>query len=244
MMTSLPRSVPELGIVHVYLSTVADRGDDGIRQDALLLSPSERQIAQRFVFDKDRKLYCMAHALLRRVLSNYTQLAPDALHFELGSHGKPALSRVHHPALTQLRFNLSHSQDVAACALTTGIDVGIDVEAPQRGAPLDVADRFFSPSEVRELRSLPTDLQASRFFEYWTLKESYIKARGLGLALPLHAFSFSLPAQQSITISFTHEIVDTPSDWHFWTWLHRRRYQVSVAIQSRELMPNIVLCSE
>lgn len=238
---ALPHSFPALGVVHVYLSTVAERGADGLRRDAQLLSPQEQLIAQRFVFDKDRHLYCMAHALLRRVLARHTQLDPDAIWFEQGPHGKPELSRAHHPLLTQLRFNLSHSQDVAACAVTSCFDVGIDVEDPQRGAPLDVADRFFSPSEVRELRSLPSESQPDRFFEYWTLKESYIKAKGLGLALPLDGFSFSLSTQQPIAISFTHAIADTPSDWHFRTWLHRRRYRVSVGIQSRELTPDIVL---
>lgn len=243
MTSALPRSFPALGTVQVYLSTVADRGLEGLRSDFGLLRPSEQQIAQRFVFDKDRNLYAVAHALLRRVLARHAACEPDTLVFEQGSHGKPELSRTHHPALTQLRFNLSHSHDVVACAVTTSFDVGIDVEDPQRGAPLDVADRFFSPSEVRDLRSLPIDSQPSRFFEYWTLKESYIKARGLGLALPLDGFSFALsaiPSTQPIRIAFAASIADIPSDWHFQTWLHRQRYRVSVAVRSADRTPQLV----
>lgn len=220
------------GEVHLFAVTVADRGPDGLREDRALLDTREQQLAARFVFDKDRNLYTVAHAMLRRSLSLFAHVNPVSWCFEFGSHGRPELSRAAHPSLSQLRFNLSHSQDIAVCAVTTKFDVGIDVEKTDRVAPLDVADRFFAPSEVAALRALPDQAQSERFFQYWTLKESYIKARGLGLSLPLEQFAFEIKERRPVRISFGEQIRDEPKDWVFETWSLRQRYQVSLGVRS------------
>ena len=225
-------STLQLGKVDLFSVTVDERGDEGLRQDWALLDEHEQRLAARFVCAKDRNLYIIAHAMLRRSLSQFVDVSPSDWCFEFGPQGRPELSGTAHPQLSQLRFNLSHSHRIAVCAITSTFDVGIDVEDSTRSAPLDVADHFFSASEVATLRSLPINCQAERFFQYWTLKESYIKARGLGLSLPLDQFAFELSMNAPIGISFGAKIADDPRDWCFQSWVFRQQYRVSLAVRN------------
>jgi hypothetical protein len=94
----------------------------------------------------------------------------------------------------------------------------VDVEDSQRSARagLNSLASYFSAQEVEELRKLPADQQAQRFFAYWTLKESYIKARGLGLAIPLDKFSFLFEANQLKGFSVHPDLQDDADCWQFW----------------------------
>jgi len=92
----------------------------------------------------------------------------------------------------------------------------VDVETVERrGRTIEIADRYFAPDEVRDLHALPDDRRRERFFEYWTLKESYIKARGMGLAIPLEQFSFELEPGRPIRIDIDSRLADDPRLWQF-----------------------------
>jgi 4'-phosphopantetheinyl transferase len=114
-----------------------------------------------------------------------------------------------------LRFNISHTDGLIACAVTIGREVGVDVENIGRRLLHDVAGRHFAPNEVRDLRQLPDDEQQRAFFDYWTLKEAYIKARGFGLALPLGDFAFKLNPPAPPVIAFEPALEDDPATWQF-----------------------------
>jgi len=155
------------------------------------LTPDERQRASRFKFEKDRVHFIVARGALRDILSRYLGTPPDGISFSHGEFGKPALAGA--AADSQLRFNASHSHGVALYAVNRGRDVGLDLELMREDfAGLEIAERFFSPREVQALRALPRDLQTAAFFNCWTRKEAYIKARGEGLSHPLHGFTVSL----------------------------------------------------
>lgn len=95
------------------------------------------------------------------------------------SNGQPILAGS--PEGKGLKFNLTNTQGLVACVVTKDRDVGIDAEHIHRAAgSLDIAGRFFAPTEVQALRAFPAEEQTKRFFDIWTPKESYIKARGLG----------------------------------------------------------------
>lgn len=180
-----------------------------------LLTPEERTRMARFHFERDRHRYLITRALVRTVLSRYAPIAPADWIFEPGPHGRPYITNLH-PLAQQLRFNLSHTDGLVVLAVTTGREVGVDTESTARTAPLEVADRFFSRQEAQALRALPAAEQAHRFWELWTFKESYIKARGLGLSLPLSKFSLQLDADARVDIGFDDGLDDSPARWRFW----------------------------
>jgi 4'-phosphopantetheinyl transferase len=191
-----------------------------------LLSADERARLERFRFERDRLLFLVAHALLRITLSRCSDVAPEAWQFGAGSHGRPEIAA---PA-SRMRFSLSHTQGLAACAVVLDRDIGVDVESLSRETAVDVAERFFSPREVRELRETPIDDRHGRFLEYWTMKEAYVKARGLGLSLPLDRFSVYNSRHGDWRISFEPPLNDDPARWWLWSSRVGSTHQAALAI--------------
>lgn len=209
---------------------------DEIRDPALLdayrglMTPAEAERQARFMFAKGRHEHLVTRALVRTTLSRYAPVDPRAWSFAIGERGRPEIAGPE--GAPPLRFNLSHTDGLIACLVTHDLDVGVDVEDTLRtSSTVDIADRFFSPSEVRELRAQPAERQRTRFFEYWTLKEAYIKARGMGLALPLDQFSFHLDEGPEIRISFDPRLVDDPESWQFSLYRPSGRHMMAAAIR-------------
>lgn len=199
-----------------------------------LLTDDEREKRDRYRFEKDRHTCLVTRALVRTTLSRYADVAPDAWRFVTNEHGRPEISE---PASARwLRFNLSHTNGLVVCLVARGRRVGVDVEDRERsGRLLDVAERYFSTAEVEALRSLPRPEQLERFFLYWTLKESYIKARGMGLAIPLGRFSFALESvsERGIRIQLDPRLEDDPERWWFTVMSHGRRHLIAASVESR-----------
>lgn len=195
-----------------------------------LLSPPEVVRHGRFHFEKDRHCYLVTRCLVRTVLSRYVpQIAPQDWVFEPGAYGRPQITNPQ-PAAQALRFNLSHCDGLVVLAITAGREVGIDTENTSRHAPLKVADHFFSQHEAQALRSLPAAEQACRFWELWTFKESYIKARGIGVSLPLAQFSIDLATEGRVSIGFDG-IADTPATWQLWQYKPGPHHLVALCLQ-------------
>jgi 4'-phosphopantetheinyl transferase len=143
-----------------------------------LLSSDERSRAVRFVRQIDRDRFVKAHSTVRTVLARYTGIAAAEVEFELSPHGRPALKSVPH-----LDFNLSHSGDLALIALRRGGRVGVDVEQTRPDIiESEVAERFFSRSELAQLGELRETEQVNAFYRCWTRKEAYLKALGCGIS--------------------------------------------------------------
>ena len=187
-----PPDAPGLadGEVHVWAAPL-DPSAEAIRSHAALLAPDERARADRFRFDRDRRRFTVARGVLRTLLGRYLEVDPRRVAFRYESHGKPALGG--ELAAHGLRFNVSHSGEMALFAFTAGRDLGVDVEEvrPMEDG-LDIAERFFSQAEVEAFRALPAEIRDDAFFNCWTRKEAYIKAVGEGLSFPLHVFDVSL----------------------------------------------------
>ena len=147
--------------------------------------------------DVHRNRFIAGRALLRDLLAGYLGQPPEAIRFAYNEWGKPALA----PGFVtrDLRFNLSHSEDLAMYAFVLDRDVGVDLEMIRAEVANErVAGNFFSASEVATLRALPLEHQAEGFFNCWTRKEAYVKARGQGLSIELKSFDVSLiPGQEA-----------------------------------------------
>lgn len=155
------------------------------------LSAEEWERARRFYFPRDRVRFLATHTILRLILARYLEMPPEALVFDQNAYGKPHLAPNAHEA--GLGFNLSHSHQAALLAVAREREVGIDLEWIRADfATLEIAERFFSPRETEVLKSLPPEVQSESFFNCWTRKEAFIKAKGLGLSLPLDRFDVSL----------------------------------------------------
>ena len=182
-----------------------------------LLDTAERDRAARFVFERHRRQHIAAHALKRLMLSAMGGAPPRSWTFEAPSGGKPKVvtPRVVTPAGGPghgPHFNISHCDGLVACAISDDLELGVDVEPVARKAPLDLAQTYFAPEEVRWLASLPSAEQPLGFFRLWTLKEAYIKATGLGLAQPLHDFAFAF---DPLRVLFHDPALGDPRVWRF-----------------------------
>lgn len=192
-----------------------------------LLSPEEQVRCDRFLHAGARREYLVGRWLLRTTLA--AELGADAASLRLveGEHGALSL-----PAPATLRFNLSHTKGLVAVAACDGHDVGVDVEDRlRRGRTTEIAHRFFSPSEVAALQALPEEARSDRFFAIWTLKEAYIKARGLGLALPLATFSFDLDTDPAgVAFSVSPAAGDAAPRWRFERLDPTPRHRLAIAV--------------
>ncbi len=151
------------------------------------LSTDEKARAGRFHFQRDRNHFANTRGILRELLGRYLNRAPTHLEFDYGPRGKPTLR-----GEPSVQFNVSHSHGMALLAFAIGRQLGVDVEQIRPFAGEKIAERYFSPQEVMELRRLPAILHDEGFFLCWTRKEAYIKAGGEGLHVPLKSFHVSL----------------------------------------------------
>jgi 4'-phosphopantetheinyl transferase len=178
------------GDVHVWRASL-DLAAEQVDYYRALLAPDEQARADRFHFPSGRDHFIVAHGILRAMLARYLTLEPGELRFGYSRYGKPSLAE--ETGGTKLCFNLSHAHGLALYAVNHGREVGIDVEYVRADLAYEqIAERFFSPGEVSVLRSLPAADRIEAFFNCWTRKEAYIKARGEGLSHPLERFDVSL----------------------------------------------------
>ncbi len=194
------------------------------------LTDDERSRRDRYVREVDRHTFVVTRALVRSVLSQHGPFAPDEWRFDVNAHGCPSVVD-RQAGDPRLCFNVSHTAGLVALAVARGHRVGVDVEDARRAMRHDVAGHHFAPAEVADLRALPAEAQPRGFFEYWTLKEAYIKARGMGLALPLDAFAFALRLPDPPTISFVPGFDDVPERWQFWQAWPTAAHRLSLAIE-------------
>jgi 4'-phosphopantetheinyl transferase len=130
----------------------------------------------------DRIRFIAARGELRLRLASYIDTRPESIVFGVGPHGKPFLRKPASP----LQFNLSHSGELAALVVTSGFRCGIDIERVRsKISDQALARRFFSARENAWLQSLPAGQRRHGFFRIWSVKESILKAEGLGISVPL-----------------------------------------------------------
>ena len=233
MHASLPDSE-----IHLWCAFYAQIDTELLDAYRPLLSDEESAQAARFYFERDRHRYLATRALVRTVLSQYAPVAPEQWVFEKNDYGRPSIGG---PTVPDFNFNITHTRDLIVLALARG-EIGVDTEnARLRNASIGIADRYFAPAEVAELYALPQERQKQRFFEYWTLKESYIKARGMGLAIPLDAFAFLFPSENEIRIEIDPTQNDRPQRWRFWQFSIAEDYLCALcAERTTDVSPRLI----
>jgi len=231
------------GEIHLWLAFYDEITEERLHSAYReLLSDAEKQQEPRFYFAKDRLRYLVTRALVRTVLSRYIPIHPKDWTFSTNAYGRPDIAN-EQAGDARLEFNISHTHSLIVLGVTRGRALGVDVENfQQREALLDIADRFFAPPEVVALNAMPSHQQQYRFFEYWTFKESYIKARGMGLSLPLDKFSFQYPDDHAVEIAIHPELADDATRWQFWQFRPTPKYLVAICAERVGAQsPNVIV---
>lgn len=216
---------------HIWLVNPQTITDDDVLQGYFpLMNEAESAQQQRFLRPIDRHRYLVTRALARTTLSRYMDRAPASWKFTFNKWGRPEIDpdQLEIP----LRFNISHTNELIAILVNLQHDAGIDVEdLSRRVGVMSIADFSFAPGESQDLQSLEGETQKQRFFLYWTLKEAYIKARGMGLAIPLSQFSFHRSGGDTLYIDFDEDFGDQARRWQFQCFAPTDKHWMSVAFQ-------------
>ena len=191
----LAPSTPELfsSTIHIWQFPVAIPESEFVAF-AEMLSGEERDRASRFHFEKDARRFTVARATVRAILAGYTRVPASEISFLYSEHGKPSLrDPVTKSLFSKVQFSVSHSGDLAMVALALGRQVGADIELVRENVEIEkLAARFFSTRECQDLLALPETQRLAGFFRYWTCKEAFLKAQGVGLSRGLGSFDVSL----------------------------------------------------
>jgi len=199
----------ETGEVHVWLG-VLDVTPERLLELRAVLNADELARADRFLPAQHRVHSAAARGHLRTLLGRYLGVAPESVELQFNSFGKPSLAG----PLGGLRFNVSHSLGLALFAFARGRELGVDIEKVRPDfATLEIAARFFSVAESARLRSLAPEQQPRAFFECWTRKEAYVKARGDGLSRRLDTFEVAFGPGAAPAILAAGDEPDAPVRW-------------------------------
>lgn len=205
-----------------------------LRRYRLWLAEEELDQEAEFYFAEDRIRYLVTRALVRAVLSRYIPIPPEQWRFKRNAYGRPEIGNNDFRA-RRLSFNISHTRSLIMLGVTRDGAIGVDIENIRaREAPLEVASSFFAPDENTAIEAMPAGMRSLRFWEYWTLKESYIKAKGKGLSIPLKDVRFDLSRSPDIEAHFCPALDDNPSRWKIWQLRPTEDYLAAVCVQRLE----------
>jgi 4'-phosphopantetheinyl transferase len=226
--------------IDVWIARPEDARDPARRERLLaLLTRDEQARVASFTRESSRREHLVARAQLRWVLSRYADVPPLGWRFCVGEQGRPRLAPAQHDL--DLRFSVSHTTGLVACAVTIGHDLGVDVEhVTPRVSPIALAERFFTAAEADDIRARSPADRTDRFIRYWTLKEAWLKASGVGLGGSLAARAFRLPdADEPHGERACNEggdencravECDVADGWQFWQWRPTSEHWLAIAL--------------
>jgi 4'-phosphopantetheinyl transferase len=213
------------GDVHVWRIAISPPSD----RDWSVLSPRERLRAERIIAPR-RARFVYVHAAMRSILARYAGCCAASLEIEEGAHGKPSLA-----GDPLVQFNLSHSGDVALLAVAAA-PVGIDIERVRPVGDLgSVVRRWLSPAEQMALARLSGEARLQAFFRCWTSKESYLKARGLGLAADLGSFDVRVEPRLPARLLAARPATPDAIDWTLFDVPAPAGYQATAAVRGHSV---------
>ena len=163
---------------HLYVAIERTiESPDFLKRQKTMISPEEVKRADAFYFKKDADRYVSAHSLLRMMLGRFANMRPPDLEFESGPNGKPFLKNDR-----RLQFNLSHSGEMIAIAVTMDRRIGIDIEkqVPLKDLSL-ISENIMNEQELREFGACKRDQKIAYFYRCWVRKEAAVKAMGMGI---------------------------------------------------------------
>lgn len=219
----------------IYALKFLDIGEDELDNLCLLISPDKLDKIKHFRNKQDKIRTLIGEILLRTILIEQVGLENKHLIFEQNQYGKPYLRN--YPFIN---FNLSHSGDFVVCA-TDVKPLGIDIEEVKDLEYVNIAQNFFTESELNYIFKQSLDTQLSKFYELWTLKESYVKCRGQGLATQLQSFSIEIDQAENIEVVINNKQVKEYSFKKFEIGLN---YKMAICSVNREIPHEVIMVEQ
>ena len=203
-----------------------------------VLASDELKRASRFHFDKDRVRFTRCRTVLRLLLARYLEVEPADIRFTYSPRDKPEVAADQNPR--NLRFNVSHSADMALIAVGVQDSLGVDIERVRLDVnTAELSERFFSARERENLRPIPEKLRVAAFYAVWTRKEAFLKATGEGLGFPLSHFSVSVHPEVEPRIEEIGGDTNTAKRWSLLDVLAADGFRSAVAIER----PNVTIAT-
>jgi 4'-phosphopantetheinyl transferase len=227
----LPALFPPLSAHTVCIWRVdLDRPHAALEELAACLIAEERQRADRFVREVDRRRFTVSHAVLRMLLGRYLNLPPEHVEMSIAPGGKPELTRASGTSCP--RFNLSHSERLALIALTMDRAVGVDVEHVRPMTDVkNIVERYFAPREQAVWHVLLEQERLAAFFRCWTRKEAYLKAQGIGLSGGLDHFEVSFAPDDPVRLIRDDDRPDATTRWQLHDVAVEEGYVAACAVE-------------
>ncbi len=192
-----------------------------------VLSPAEKRAAERFIHKSHSDTYVQAHCLKRKVLAATLGRSSESLRFGRGTHGRPYLL-----GQCPMSFNLSHTRGLVAFGLHNQ-SIGVDVECLRDNVDMKtLSRRVLSQAETHSL-NLEAPASQTRFFDYWTIKEAYSKARGLGITMPFRVLDFAIDSNGFFDPKLD-QVNDSPDRWHFGVYDLDGVFRIAVAAKTND----------
>jgi 4'-phosphopantetheinyl transferase len=202
---------PAPGEIHVWRIDLAGATSPAAES---LLCADERERAGRLLIKRKHAQFIAGRSTLRKVLGQYLGIAPQALVFTYGPHGKPELAREESAA--GHTFNFSHSEDLALLAVAHAGAIGIDIEHRRRNISVtSFARHILSESETADLARLPAEQHQQAVLTAWTRKEAYLKALGVGLSRSMRGFTTGLADEGEILVRPLEDADGKAGPWTF-----------------------------
>ena len=194
-----------------------------------LLSEHELLKAKKFKFEIDRERFVISRGILRILLGSYLKKNPRKIEFEYTTFGKPFVKNE-----DNIKFNISHSGNMAVFGFVKHVEIGVDIEKIKDNFDvLQLAQNFFSNSEIETLEKQPKEELQRAFFRCWTRKESFIKAEGSGLSFPLNEFSVTLDNDQNAELLSTDWDSREKLNWNLFSFKRGTQYVGALAVRKK-----------
>lgn len=218
----------------IYAVEILDISEEKLDKLFLSIDSDRRCKIKKFINKKDKIRTLIGEILIRTIVCEELNIKNKHIVFERNQYGKPYLKENR-----KFNFNISHSGDFLVCAIDDE-PIGIDIEEIKFIEYKDIAKKIFSSSEFNYIFKQDLDIQLSKFYEIWTLKESYIKYSGQGLSMPLKSFSIDIDQYENIKVLINNEYNDNV----FKIFNIESGYKMAICSLNKEISNDIIMINQ
>jgi len=217
-------------LMEIYIVKVSDIGEEKLNKLCLLIDLEKKYKIKKFINKKDKIRTIIGEILIRTIIVQKLKISNKYIEFNKNQYGKPYLKD--HP---KFNFNISHSGEYVLCAVDNK-PIGIDVEEVKHIEFEEIAKSFFTVNELDYIVNQDFNFRLNRFYEIWSLKESYIKCCGKGLSIPLKSFSIEVDQYENIKVVRNNEY----KEHTFKIFDIELGYKIAVCSLNKEISNNII----